>query len=160
MSSSNTTTPFGAGAPLAPREVSEHPKAEKEAKKPIQSPKEMPIGVKIEPLKLEFKRDGMTYRQLRLGKTAAIYAVLGGSGKLRGHEVIIPSIAEPFMPKPGVSYPWRYVYPSAKDGGESLFYIGPADQSGWSLQRAELLYTLLEQGKTVADARETISNMK
>jgi hypothetical protein len=122
------------------RVVAEH----KTAKSRIHPSPKVPLGEQVGPLKLEYSKDGMLYRQIERTPQAVLFGVFkqrqDEEGKeslhLRGYEVVIPIIAKPFSPRSGCSYGWRKTYPSAERFGDKAFYYGPEDNNGWALSKS------------------------
>lgn len=72
--------------------------------------------MKPEPLKLEFKKQGIRLRQERRNAKAAIYEVLTSLGNICGHEVVMVGSGIGFD---GVL---RETYPSAEQFGKRGWY--------------------------------------
>lgn len=83
-----------------------------------------------ERLKLEYKKNGLAYRQLKRGSGAAIYEVRNArSQRLLGYEVIKPILQHPWQIK-GCHYSLREVYPNFEQFGTHGWYYSHGDGRG------------------------------
>ena len=76
------------------------------------------------PLRLEFAKEGLRYKQLKRSKSTALYRVLGA-----GLELIRIKVSPPGLLPNGKPVFWRETYPGAEAFGRMGWYFMPQQEA-------------------------------